>query len=116
MGSLDVRGYIECKPDRVHGNFDWLDFWSFIDCFTLPCHTSNHNSIMLRFSENLLHVFEHADLKVFVAAKWNSYEFLGSKMYNFIAKLKVLKVDLQEGNKMVLGNVHKRAENWQIKK
>ncbi|KAL6209299.1 hypothetical protein ACLB2K_020241 [Fragaria x ananassa] len=50
-----VRGNVEERLDRCLANLPWLDSWDSFDCCTLPRLRSDHNPIMMTFSNVLGH-------------------------------------------------------------
>lgn len=45
-----VRGNVEVKLDRCLASLSWLDSWDSFDCCTLPRLCSDHNPILMSFS------------------------------------------------------------------
>ncbi|XP_004292086.1 PREDICTED: uncharacterized protein LOC101295596 [Fragaria vesca subsp. vesca] len=77
-----VRGNVEERLDRCLANLPWLDSWDSFDCCTLPRLCSDHNPIMMTFSnafgarQSLFRFrwmwLEHSDFQGFVKQCWDS--------------------------------------------
>ena len=92
-----LRGYMECKQDRVLCNLEWIEFWEQTGCFTLPRHSSDHNPLVLHISEHVHKgprpfIFmrmwtDHEDFKTFIEEKWKSYNPSGCSMFVLTSQL-----------------------------
>ena len=102
---FSTRGDMECRLVRSICKYLWLEFWSSINCYTLPRHSSDHYLLVLNCSQNYQFIHppfrfqsmwtEHDDFTSFISKKWHSYPALGNVMFAFLAKLRFSKKGLK---------------------
>ncbi|WCJ43864.1 hypothetical protein M5689_024573 [Euphorbia peplus] len=114
------RAHVECKLDRVVGNFSFHVSWSKISSVALPRHSSDHSPLILQFENNLRMVsrfrfhnmwLTDARLKEVVEFSWNQPCYPLPPMLLLSYKLKRLKFSLKSWNRDVFGNVNDRVVN-----
>ncbi|KAL8537688.1 hypothetical protein ACS0TY_012722 [Phlomoides rotata] len=102
------------KIDRMLVNTEWLKQWPNQTLKGLRQSFSDHVPLVLqsgtkdwgprpfRFMNSWL---EHSQFKEFFQEKWTEYNIKGWAAYRLKEKLKLLKKDLREWNKVVFGNI-----------
>lgn len=115
------RGNVEVRLDRCLASLSWLDCWDSFDCCTLPRLCSDHNPLLMSFSNTFgahqsLFRFrrmwlEHGGFHGFVQQCWDSVQMHGCPLTNLQHKLRILRKALRTWNWEVFGNVHRRVEN-----
>ena len=109
-----MNSQVVSRLDRFLISDQWEDHFSAITQFALPRLVSNHSPIVLEvgdFSSGKTPFrFENMWLKIdgfkdLVRSWWNGYSVEGYNSHCIAEKLKVLKKDLKNWNKEVVGNV-----------
>lgn len=116
-----VRGNVELRLDRCLANLAWLDSWAQFVCCTLPRLSSDHNPLLMTFSNSFgdrqSHFrfrkmwLEHKDFKSFVHQCWGSIQTYGCPLTALQHKLRVLRKALRTWNWEVFGDIHRKVDN-----
>lgn len=115
-----IRGNVELHLDQSLANLEWLDTWDQFDCYTLPRICSDHNPLLMSFSNlsgshhSLFRVrkmwLEHKFFMEFVKNCWLSSPSSSCPLFCLQHKLRVLRKALCTWNWDVFGDIHLRVE------
>ncbi|XP_062028531.1 uncharacterized protein LOC133744441 [Rosa rugosa] len=116
-----LRGNVEERLDRCLANLSWMDSWDTFDCSTLPRLCSDHNPLLMSFSnafgarQSFFRFrrmwLEHGEFHAFIKQCWDSVSMHGCPLSILQHKLRVLRKALRTWNWEVFGDVHRRVDS-----
>ncbi|KAK0572671.1 hypothetical protein LWI29_035148 [Acer saccharum] len=115
-GQTGINSRVKARLDRALCSNGWLAAWNSINCYTLPKHHSDHNPLVVdanlatTSSPKSFRFYKmwvaHEGFFPFVSQNWKITITSSLTMGCFIAKLKRLKMGLNDWNRNVFGDVN----------